>query len=117
METINNKTGLYLLNCGNALTSWKKWQCVAFEYAQSLDHYLFSRNSILNLYAELVKVASCQRNYIPGSIRDPDFDFSERYNTSVLLGIGESCSLSFIPVAGYYQGAGQSYGTKAQKEE
>lgn len=117
MDTIKNSTGLYLLTCGNALSSWKKWQESTFAVAQSLDRTLFTRQGIMDLYRELTEFASAFRNYVPGSIREPDFDLSEKYNTNVWLAIGEGCSLAFIPVAGFYQGAGLSYGIKAQMEE
>lgn len=108
-RTINNMekefmitSGLYFLQVGSAKSAWKKWQTETFRVAQKHDRCIFSKQGILDLYAELVEHARAFRNYQEGDIRQPDFEFAEKYGQNVGLLIGPDCYLSFIPVAGYY---------------
>lgn len=120
MDTVKNSTGLYLLICNNASSFWKKWQGFTFEVARSLDRTLFTRNGIINLRDELAKYASAFPDYCDDDVRLVEFSPSNspaEAGQNITLIIGPDCYVSFIPVAGFYQGAGLSYGIKAQKEE
>lgn len=95
-------SGLYFLQVGSAKSAWKKWQTETFRVAQKYDRCIFSKQGILDLYAELVEHARSFRNYQEGDIRQPDFEFAEKYDMNVGLIIGPDCSISFVPVLGYY---------------
>ena len=97
-------TGLYLLQCGNGKSSWKKWQSATFDLAKKYDRGLFTKQGVLDLYAELLQFAGSFRNYQKGDIRQPDFDWAEKYGHNVGICIGSDCYISFVPVAGYYKG-------------
>lgn len=101
-ENNTNITGLYFLQAGSAKSAWKKWQVETFRLAQKHDRCIFSKQGILDLYAELVEHARAFRNYKEGDIRQPDFEFAEKSGQSVGLIIGPDCYLSFVPVLGYY---------------
>lgn len=101
-ENKTNTTGLYFLQAGSAKSAWKKWQVETFRLAQKHDRCIFSKQGILDLYAELVEFARSFRNYQEGDIRQPDFEFAEKYGQNVGLIIGSDCYLSFTPVLGYY---------------
>lgn len=101
-ENNTNTTGLYFLQAGSAKSAWKKWQVETFRLAQKHDRCIFSKQGILDLYAELVEFARSFRNYQEGDIRQPDFEFAEKYSQNVGLIIGPDCYISFTPVLGYY---------------
>lgn len=101
-ENNTNTTGLYFLQVGSAKSACKKWQVETFRLAQKHDRCIFSKQGILDLYAELVEHARSFRNYKEGDIRQPDFEFAEKYGQNVGLIIGSDCYLSFTPVLGYY---------------
>ena len=101
-ENKTNTTGLYFLQAGSAMNAWKKWQVETFRLAQKHDRCIFSKQGILDLYAELVEFARSFRNYQEGDIRQPDFEFAEKYDMNVGLIIGPDCYIYFTPVAGYY---------------
>jgi hypothetical protein len=77
-ENKTNTTGLYFLQAGSAKSAWKKWQVETFRVAQKHDRCIFSKQGILDLYAELVEHARAFRNYQEGDIRQPDFVFAEK---------------------------------------
>lgn len=101
-ENNTNTTGLYFLQAGSAKSAWKKWQVETFRLAQKHELCIFSKQGILDLYAELVEYARSFRNYQEGDIRQPDFEFAEKYGQNVAIIIGSDCYISFTPILGYY---------------
>ena len=98
---MTNKTpNVYMLECGNAKSSWKVSETALFNECKQWDRHLFTRDDILSLQAQLSATAAGFR--IPPEIRIyPDFHFSDQYGTSVGIQIGAAC-VSFIPVYGSY---------------
>lgn len=43
MEQFNKLDNLYLLDCGNAQSSWRAWQKTAFDKARTFDRQLAER--------------------------------------------------------------------------
>lgn len=99
MSTPN--TQLYLLEMDAAKSSWKKRQQVVFQEARKWDRHIFSRTDIYAFHRKLDELAATIRNSEP--IREPDFDFAERYNARPSICIGYGCQLSFTPILGKYE--------------
>ena len=94
-------TQLYLLEMDSMKSSWKKWQQAVYQEARKWDRHIFSRTDIDTFYARLQEFASGLRNSEP--IREPDFDFAERYNSRPSICIGYGCCLVFTPILGKYE--------------
>ncbi len=107
MNENTKDTGLYFLQAGFAKSTWKKWQVETFRLARQYDRCIFTRQGIQELHDELVTFARTFRNYQEGDICQPDFDWAEKYGQNVHIVIGYDCSVSFVPVAGYYKGGAQ----------
>lgn len=90
---------LYLMDCNNALSSWKAYQHKLFNEARRFDHQLFTRAQIVALGHHLDNLGRTCRNYVPISM--PDFSI-EQYGMQPHISIGNGCGVGFIPVRGYY---------------
>lgn len=93
---------IYLLECGNALSCWKVWQSKTFDYARQFDLHLFDRTGILALREKMQAVALSCRNHEDVGL--PDWEWAEKYGRSVSVSIGAGCGISFIKIAGIYDG-------------
>lgn len=96
-----NNEQLYLMDCDNALSSWKAYQHKVFNEARRFNHQLFTRTQITALTHHLHQVGQTCRNYVP--ITPPDFDV-EKYGIQPHISIGNGCGVGFIPVKGYFNG-------------
>ena len=98
----NKKAPLvYLLDCGNAKSSWRLAQAALFNECRQWDRHLFTKDDILALRASLSSTAAGFRTPPEIGIY-PDFEFAERYDVSVGIQIGEGCAVHFTPVYGNY---------------
>ncbi|MBR1575878.1 MAG: hypothetical protein IJ654_05440 [Bacteroidales bacterium] len=94
---------LYMLDCSNASTSWRAWQNAAHNEARRFDRQLFTRSQINAMGHHLDNVARTVRNYVPGSIRLPDWDFCDSYNVDPSISLGPGCTIAFRRTAGNFR--------------
>lgn len=94
----------YILECGNALASWKAWQKTVFDKARTFDRQLFSKEHVIALGHHLDSLARSCRNYTPGGIILPDWDFCKNYGIDPSIQLGPGCSIKFTRVAGLFDG-------------
>lgn len=92
---------IYLMDCGNALSSWKAYQNKLFNEARRFNHQLFTRSQIVALAHHLDALGMTYRNYVP--IIPADFEM-EKYGMFPHISIGPGCGVGFIPVKGYHNG-------------
>lgn len=100
LKPLNVVAGLYLLECGDARSSWKRWQDNCFAIARESNNYLFTKDTIADLCDKLDAHAALFKN--GQKVHRPDWDFSERYGSRPSIGIGEGCTIHFTPIKGIY---------------
>lgn len=95
---------LYMLDCGNALSSWKAWQQTAHKAARKFDRQLFTKAQIVAIGHHLDNLGRTCRNYVPGSVILPDWDFCASYNVDPGIQLGPGCAITFRRTAGNFTG-------------
>lgn len=96
---------LYLLDCPNALSSWKVWQQKTFGYARQFNLQIFNKAGIEAFREKMQAVADSCRNH--EEVGRPDWEWAEKYGRSVHISIGGGCGVSFMKIAGIYDGNGK----------
>lgn len=104
MEQFNKLDNLYLLDCGLEQSSWRAWQKTVFGKARTFDRQLFTKEQIIAFGHHLDNVGRSCRNYIPGSIILPDWDFCKNYRVDPNIQLGPGCAIKFTRVAGIFTG-------------
>ena len=101
LKPLNVVAGLYLLECGDARSSWKRWQDNCFAIARKSNNFLFTKDTIADLCDKLDAQAALFKN--GQKVIRPDWLFSERHGyIRPSIGIGEGCTIHFTPVKGIY---------------
>ena len=96
---------LYYLEMDYAKSSWNAWQKGLYDAARKFDHQLFTKDQIIALGTWLSNLRFSYRYH--GDVTMPDWKFCQEYRVSPQIGIGGGCSLTFKPVAGYFNGNGR----------
>lgn len=91
---------LYFLEMDYAKSAWNAWQKGLHDAARRYDRHLFTKDQILALGTWLSNLRLKYRNH--GDVTMPDWDFCKQYGYGPQIGIGNGCSLTFKPVAGYF---------------
>ena len=96
-----HEENIFRLDCGDARSSWKRWQEQAFALAKEHDGQLFTYGTISDLVNRMNESTKVFKN--AERIKNPDWEFCWEYGTRPAVGIGEGCTIVFQPVRGYYQ--------------
>lgn len=96
------KMDFYYLEMDYAKSSWKAWQKGLHDAAKKYDRRLFTKDQILALGTWLSNLRLQYRNH--GDVTMPDWVFCKEYDIAPQISIGYGCTLTFKPVAGYYNG-------------
>jgi hypothetical protein len=91
---------VYLLECGDAKSSWRVATRTLYDEARKWDRHLFTHDDILGLYASLKATAAGLKH--PVAVSSPDFAFAEKHGLRASIIIGDECGIHFTPVYGAY---------------
>lgn len=99
-----HEDNIFRLDCGDAKSSWKRWQEQAFALAKQHDGQLFTYGTISDLVNRMNESVKVFKN--AQHIDIPDWKFCWEYGIRPSVTIGENCIIAFQPVRGYYQTEG-----------
>ncbi len=99
-----HEDNIFRLDCGDAKSSWKRWQEQAFALAEKHDGQLFTYGTISDLVNHMNESVKVFKN--AQHINIPDWKFCREYGIRPSVSIGEGCTIVFQPVRGYYQTEG-----------